>query len=241
MLLKMAEDIEKLKYKIDYDFNNKALLREALTHRSFAVENNLPYDNQRLEFLGDAVLQILLTEFLFLRYTEEDEGSMTKMRSAMVQQEALAKVARKLELGKFIFAGKGELESGGDDRDSTLSDLFEAFVGAYYLDAGFAKVRDFINALMSSEFPEPDKLLAGLNPKGTLQEYTQKKWGITPEYEILSVTGPDHNPSYLVGVIVNDKVKAEGIASSRKQAESQAARNALIQLAESDQALNGIF
>ena len=237
----MAEDIEKFKYQIDYDFSNKALLKEALTHRSFAVENNLLYDNQRMEFLGDAVLQILLTEFLYLRYPEEDEGAMTKMRSAMVQQEALAKLARKLELGRFMYAGKGEIESGGEDRDSTLSDLFEAFIGAYYLDAGFDKVRDFVNKFMGEAVPEPDKLLSGLNPKGTLQEYTQKRWGITPEYEVISVTGPDHNPSYLVGVAVNGKIKAEGSASNRKQAESQAARSALIQLAESDSSLGGIF
>ncbi len=237
----MAEDIEKFKYKINYEFNNKALLKEALTHRSYTVENNLSYDNQRLEFLGDAVLQILLTEFLYLRYPDKDEGAMTKMRSAMVQQEALAKVARKMELGKFIFAGKGEIESGGADRDSTLSDLFEAFIGAYYLDAGFANVRNFVQNLMNEAFPEPDKLLPALNPKGTLQEYTQKKWGITPEYEVISVTGPDHNPAYLVGVAVNGKINTEGAASNRKQAESQAARNALIKLAESDSSISGIF
>ena len=166
----MAEDIEKLKDKLNYTFQNRALLREALTHRSYAVENHLSYDNQRLEFLGDAVLEIVLTEHLYHLYKEYNEGLMTKMRSALVQQDALARLARKLELGSFLITGKGELESGGTERDSTLADLFEALLGAYYLDAGFDAARQFILAQFNAEFPEPHRLLTGLNPKGILQE-----------------------------------------------------------------------
>ncbi|QSH41711.1 ribonuclease III [Lentisphaerota bacterium ZTH] len=229
----MAEDIEKFKRQIGYNFKNKALLREALTHRTYAVENDLKYDNQRLEFLGDAVLEIILSEFLYNLYPDAAEGEMTKMRSAMVNQDSLAILARKLDLGKFLLAGKGETESGGCERDSTLSDLFEAVIGAFYLDAGFDKVKTFIVDLFKKEFPQPDKLLLGLNPKGLLQEYSQKKWGEAPVYEVLSVSGPDHSPLFEVEVKVA-QISATGQASSRKNAESQAAKNALLKLAKSD-------
>jgi ribonuclease-3 len=229
----MAEDIEKLKNTIDYNFNDKALLREALTHRTYAVENGLKYDNQRLEFLGDAVLEIVLTEYLFKLYPELPEGKLTKIRSAMVRQDALAILARGLELGKFLLAGRGELENGGNDRDSTLSDLFESLLGAYYLDAGFEHVKEFILRVMKEQFPEPVKLLFGLNPKGILQEYSQKRWGLSPAYEILDISGPDHEPVFKVEVKVG-KISSTGEAGSRKLAESTAAKNALLQIAESD-------
>ncbi|MCK4981534.1 MAG: ribonuclease III, partial [Victivallaceae bacterium] len=122
----MPEDIEKLKLKINYNFKNKALLREALTHRTYAVENSPPYDNQRLEFLGDAVLEIILSEYIFQLYPDAQEGELTKMRSAMVNQNSLATLARNIELGAFMITGKGEKESGGSERTSTISDLFEA-------------------------------------------------------------------------------------------------------------------
>ena len=233
----MAEDIEKLKDKLNYTFQNRALLREALTHRSYAVENHLSYDNQRLEFLGDAVLEIVLTEHLYHLYKEYNEGLMAKMRSALVQQDALARLARKLELGSFLITGKGELESGGTERDSTLADLFEALLGAYYLDAGFDAARQFILAQFNAEFPEPHRLLTGLNPKGILQEYSQRRWNSAPEYTVLSISGPEHNPSFEVEVKVGS-ISALGTAHNRRQAESQAARHAIWQIAECDPSIN---
>ena len=229
----MPEDIEKLKFKINYDFKNKALLREALTHRTYAVENSLPYDNQRLEFLGDAVLEIILSEYLFQSYSDAKEGELTKMRSAMVNQQSLATLSRNVELGIFMITGKGEKESGGCDRDSTLSDLFEALIGAFYLDADLDTVKKFVLELVKKEFSEPHKLLLDLNPKGILQEYSQKKWNEPPIYEILSVSGPDHAPVFNVEVIV-DQIKASGTASSRKQAEIEAAKNAIVIISEND-------
>lgn len=229
----MPEDIEKVKLKINYNFKNKALLREALTHRTYAVENSLSYDNQRLEFLGDAVLEIILSEYLFQLYPDAKEGELTKMRSAMVNQHSLAALSRKIELGSFMITGKGEKGSGGCDRDSTLSDLFEALIGGFYLDADLDTVKEFILELVKKEFPDPHKLLLDLNPKGILQEYSQKKWNEPPIYEILSVNGPDHAPVFSVEVIV-DQVRASGIASSRKQAEIEAAKNAIEIISKSD-------
>ncbi len=236
----MAEDIEKFKYVIDYSFTNKALLREALTHRSYAVENNLNYDNQRLEFLGDAVLELTLTEYLYHLYPATSEGDLTKMRSALVQQEALAQLAKHLKIGRFLLVGHGELDAGGNERESTLSDLFEALLGAFYLDAGFEQVKAFIKTLIKAEFPEPKKLLLGLNPKGLLQEYAQRKWSKTPEYTIIQITGPDHNPKFEVEVKIG-KISSRGIAQNRKMSEFKAAQNALIQIAQTDNTLNDLL
>ena len=229
----MPEDIEKLKLKINYNFKNKALLREALTHRTYAVENSLPYDNQRLEFLGDAVLEIILSEYLFQLYPDAQEGELTKMRSAMVNQNSLATLSRNIELGAFMITGKGEKENGGCERDSTLSDLFEALIGAFYLDTDLDMVKEFILELVKKEFPDPHKLLLDLNPKGILQEYSQKKWNEPPVYNILSVSGPDHAPVFTVEVTV-DQTNASGTASSRKQAEIEAAKNAILIISKTD-------
>ena len=229
----MPEDIEKVKLKINYNFKNKALLREALTHRTYAVENSLPYDNQRLEFLGDAVLEIILSEYIFHLYPEAKEGELTKMRSAMVNQYSLAALARTIDLGIFMITGKGEKESGGCDRDSTLSDLFEALIGAFYIDANLEIVKEFVLELVKKEYPDPKALLLDLNPKGILQEYSQKKWNEPPIYEILSVSGPDHAPVFTVEVII-DQIRALATASSRKQAEIEAAKNAITVISKKD-------
>jgi ribonuclease-3 len=236
----MADDIEKFKYLIGYDFKDKALLREALTHRSFTAENNLPYDNQRLEFLGDAVLQIILTEYLYQNYQKEAEGPLTKMRSAMVRQETLARLCKKMDFGKFMYCGKGEIESKGTERNSTLSDLFEAIVGAIYLDAGLDFTRTLVLDWMQNSFAEAHQRLELQNPKGTLQEYCQRKWCIAPIYSVIDVSGPIHNPNYHVSVKINESIIAEGCANKRKHAESQAAQNALEKLAEKDKSIIGI-
>ena len=233
----MPEDIEKLKKLLGLTFQDTHLLKEALTHRSYAVENRLAYDNQRLEFLGDAVLEIILTEYLYAVYPEADEGVMTKMRSALAQQEAIAKLARELELGRYMFIGRGEAASGGADRDSSLCDLFEAVLGACYLDGGMEFARKFILDLVKSKFPAPHRLLSGLNPKGTLQEYTQHKFGHTPVYAVLNVEGPEHNPVYTVSAEIGDN-KCSGQGGSRRQAEFAAAKALLDKLAEHDPAVH---
>ncbi len=221
------EDIQKLKYRIDYQFKNMELAKRALTHRSYAAEENLDYDNQRLEFLGDAVLEIIFTEYLFKRYPDEPEGMLTQMRAGLAQEQALAALAREIELGDFLRLGHGEIETGGNDRDSTLADAFEALLGAIYLDSGMKAAKQFILPLVEKLHPEPNQLLLNLNPKGTLQELTQKHWNTAPSYEVIEVMGPDHAPSYTVNVLVNQKVLGSGKAQKRKVAESYAARNAL--------------
>ena len=229
----MPEDIEKLKKSLGIVFQTPALLKEALTHRSYAVESKLAYDNQRLEFLGDAVLEIILTEYLYKLYPEADEGVMTKMRSALAQQEAIAKLARSLHLGSYMYIGRGEAASGGADRDSTLCDLFEAVLGACYLDQGMEFARQFVLELVKNEFPAPHRMLPGLNPKGSLQEFTQHKFGCPPHYQVLNISGPEHNPCYEVEASASDR-KAVGHGGSRRQAEVAAAAELLKSFAEKD-------
>ncbi|MDR0932361.1 MAG: ribonuclease III [Victivallales bacterium] len=219
----MKRDVNELKVQLGEDIAWSNRLIEALTHRSYAVENALPYDNQRLEFLGDAVLEIALTDYLFNLYPDCDEGAMTKMRSALVREPALANLAKKLEFGEYLSVGHGEAEIGGAGRDSTLADLFEAIIGAFYLDAGFERVKRFIWDVYRSEYPDPRSLLGSINPKGLLQEYAQRRWGISPVYSILRTTGPAHLPIYEVEVSLHGFF-AFGSAASRKSAESEAAR-----------------
>ena len=227
----MPRDINELKARLGNDIPWSSRLTEALTHRSYAVENSLSYDNQRLEFLGDAVLEIVLTDYLFRLYPDCDEGAMTKIRSALVREPALARLARKLELGEYLLVGRGEKESGGAGRDSTLADLFEALLGAFYLDAGFEAVKEFITGMFSTEYPDPRSLLHTINPKGLLQEYSQARWGQPPVYTVLRTTGPEHQPVYEVEVSLRGYV-AFGRAASRKQAESSAAHVLYLYLTE---------
>ena len=198
------------------------LLLEAFTHRSYAVEHNLPYDNQRLEFLGDSVLEIVLTEHLFKLYPSMTEGDMTKTRSALACEGSLAVLARKLDLGSYLRIGRGEQGAGGIDRDSTLADLFEAFTGALYLESGFEAARAFLLDLVNSNFPDPRRLLVELNPKGKLQEFSQQHWNEIPHYTVFRHSGPQHLPLYEVEVTLR-RYTAMGSGRSRKQAEFNAA------------------
>ena len=201
---------------------DSAILLEAFTHRSYAVEHNLDYDNQRLEFLGDSVLEIILTEHLFHKYPSMSEGDMTKTRSALACEGSLALLARELKLGALLRIGKGEQENCGVERDSTLADLFEAFTGALYLEAGFERVREFVLELISTHFPDPRQLLLELNPKGKLQEFSQQHWNEIPRYTVLHHSGPQHMPLYEVEVQLH-RYCALSRGRSRKQAEFNAA------------------
>ncbi len=151
----------------------------------------------------------------------------------MINQNSLETPARNIELITDIITGKGEKENGGSERASTLSDLFEALIGAFYLDTDLETVKEFILKLVKNEFPDPQKLLLDLNPKGILQEYSQKKWNEPPIYNILSVSGPDHAPVFTVEVTV-DQTSSTGTASSRKQAEIEAAKNAILIISKTD-------
>lgn len=198
------------------------VLCAAFTHRSFAAENNLDYDNQRLEFLGDAVIELILSAHLYKLYPEAKEGAMTAMRSSLVREETLANLARKLKLGQMLKIGRGERELQGNKRDSTLADLFEALFGACYLACGYETTEKIVLELFQENYPDPENAFRQMNPKGMLQEFTQGKWNSTPSYKVLKISGPPHHPTYEVEATAKNFV-APGYGNSKREAESDAA------------------
>ena len=223
----MEPDLSKLESIINYKFDNNTLLKKAMTHRSYAAEKKIPTDNQRLEFLGDAVIEIIVTEYLFKLYPEKQEGELTTLRSALVQKNTLAELGLEMNLHEFIFLGKGEKEAGGATRSSTLCDAFEALIGAMYLDANLETVRDFLLNMLTNIFPKPNDFSLKLNPKGLLQEVTQREWNVKPEYRIKKTTGPQHNLDYVVEAYIKNKAYGVGKGKSIKSAESEAAEATL--------------
>lgn len=217
-----------LESRLKYYFRNPKLLSQALSHASLRYETkrDIP-DNQRLEFLGDAVLQLVLSEALFQRLPSSDEGALTKRRIRLVSEKALAALARKIELGHEMLLGRAEEAQGGRSRDSILADTMEAVIGAVYLDGGIEGARTFLLGLVEEEIQEalanPD---AG-NPKGDLQELLQAFGTPPPAYTTLNVEGPDHQKLFQVVVSLEDKTLGEGKGRSKKDAEIEAAKNAL--------------
>ena len=210
-----------------FEFRNPNLLLEALTHRSYSAENALQYDNQRLEFLGDAVLQLASTEYIFLRYKNKNEGMMSELRSALTRQETLAKFAKEIGLDKHILLGRGEIKSNGHEKFTILADAFEALIGAVYLDSGLEPVMQFLVPMLEKVCPKHRELLTNLNPKGALQEYAQGILKTKPEYKMEKTEGPEHSKIFTVSVSVSGELLAAATASSMKAAEAAAAMAAI--------------
>lgn len=222
----MNTDFSNLESNIGYVFKNKDLLLNALTHTSFANEhrNKKMKDNERLEFLGDAVLEMVSSEFLFLNMNEMPEGDMTKLRASLVCEPTLAIDARDIELDEFIYLGKGEEATGGRKRDSIVSDAFEALIGAIFLDGGIDVAKDFIIRFALNDI-ENKRLFHDC--KTVLQERINSVKIGTLSYEIINESGPDHNKSYEAVAKIDDKIIGQGIGHTKKAAEQQAAFNAL--------------
>ncbi len=209
------------------DFNNKELLEIALTHKSCLNENpKLVESNERLEFLGDAVLEFVITETLYKSFPDKQEGFLTTLRANLVNAQNLAEVAKKLNLGPLIHLSKGEEDGGGRKNPSLLADTVEAIIGALYLDQGISKVEEFIRQNLVNEIP--DKVAKPLkDPKSRFQEYIQAKGLPAPRYKVLKESGPDHERNFVVQVLVEGKVMGEGAGKSKGQAEQEAAKKAL--------------
>ena len=217
-----------LEERILYKFRNGLLLAEALTHPSISLERkNYPFDNQRLEFLGDSVIQVSVTEHLFRMFPDFGEGQLTKLRTRIVSRTALRNRAAKLDLGSYIMMGRGEEASGGRERASTLADVFESLVGAIYLDGGFDAARIFILRQMEEVFTEIANQPEEINPKGFLQEILQAIEPAAPEYQILSQSGPEHSKNFICSVVWNGRELGRGCGSSKKEAQVAAAQVAL--------------
>ncbi|MDQ6912179.1 MAG: ribonuclease III [Verrucomicrobiota bacterium] len=217
-----------LEERIGHKFRNSLLLAEALTHPSLGHETQRHhFDNQRLEFLGDAVLQLIMTEHLFTMFPREAEGRLTKLRSRLVSREALRSHAQKLELGQFLMMGRGEEACGGRERTSTLADAFEALLGAIYLDTNLETARRFVLALAAEDLAQLEAEPVDINPKGHLQETLQAISPRSPVYELISETGREHEKTFVVRVVWEGTALGEGIGRSKKQAETAAAMEAM--------------
>ena len=221
-------EYDELKSQINYVFRDPGLLRLALTHPSVAHELGAPIEtNQRLEFLGDAVLQLVLTRELYETFPGFDEGPLTKARAKLVYRRTLAEHARRIGLGKHLIVSRGEEMHGGRERPSALADTFEALLGAILLDGGFEPAREFILRQFKEAFGGLPVIPILENPKGELQELLQSVSAEAPQYQVVSATGPDHDPIFECTVHHNGMELARGQGKSKKAAESEAALAAL--------------
>jgi ribonuclease-3 len=222
--------VNPLEERIGYKFRNSLLLAEALTHPSVGHETQRHhFNNQRLEFLGDAILQLVITEYLFNHFSAEAEGQLTKLRSRLVSRETLRIRAAALDLGRYLMIGRGEEASGGRERASTLADAYEALIGAIYLDSDLETARKFILAQSRPDLDQVAEAPVDINPKGHLQELLQSISPRSPTYELISESGPEHDKTFVVKCVWENMVLGEGGGRSKKQAETAAAIDAMKQ------------
>lgn len=223
------EALQNLQEKIGYQFKDESLLMQALTHSSFANEQKINKLNnyERLEFLGDAVLELVSSEFLFNENKDMPEGKLTRLRASMVCEPALAYCARDIDLGSYILLGKGEEATGGRKRDSITSDVMEAVIGAIFVDGGIEKAKEFIYHFVLSDLE--NKILF-LDSKTLLQEEIQKNNTAQLRYELVGENGPDHDKQFSVEAYLNDKLIGSGVGRTKKAAEQQAAYEALMKI-----------
>ncbi|HEU4963055.1 MAG TPA: ribonuclease III [Bacilli bacterium] len=227
----MAGQFDNLLSDLSISFENRKLLKQAFTHASYRNEHRteVGQDNERLEFLGDAVLELLVSEYLYLKYTKMPEGELTRLRAAIVCEPSLVRFATKLEFDKYVRLGRGEEISGGRKRPALLADVFEAFIGAYYLDQGLQAARDFLNRFIVPDIQDINTPLLS-DYKTMLQELVQREGLGVLTYTILEERGPAHNREFVAQVQLDSQPKGEGIGRSKKEAEQHAAHKTMMML-----------
>ncbi len=223
------KDFPSLEKKLSLKFKNKDLLTQAFVHRSYLNENpdfHL-HHNERLEFLGDAVLELVVTEDLYLNYPDKSEGELTNWRAALVNSKILSRIAKESNFSDFLLLSKGQSKETGKARKYILANVFEAMIGATYLDQGYDAAKKFIKKYLMKELP--NILEKGLykDSKSRFQERAQEKEGVTPTYKVLKEWGPDHDKNFVIGVYLEERLIAKGEGSSKQEAEEQAAQHAL--------------
>jgi ribonuclease-3 len=226
---------EELEKNIGITFNNKDLLTEALTHRSYLNEYpkwHLP-QNERLEYLGDAVLELIVSDALFKKFPKQPEGKLTVFRAALVNYQILAKVAERIRLQDFIMMSRGEKKDTGKAREVILANAMEALIGAIYLDQGFEVTRKFADVFVMTNLGEVLATKSYKDAKSELQEVVQERMKLTPTYDVVSEEGPAHRRMFTMGVYFGEKLIATGEGASKQEAESDAAKNALKKYASS--------
>lgn len=218
--------MEELERRIGYSFKDKGLLRTAMTHSSYANETRQGECNERLEFLGDSVLSIVVSEYIYNNFTKKKEGDLTRLRASLVCEPTLAVFARKLGLGEFLLLGKGERRSGGGNRPSILSDGFEALIAAIFLDGGMEEARRFVLSYVLEEIARPTDRKT-VDYKSILQEIIQQNEGERIEYVLVGESGPDHDKHFTFEVHLNSNIIGKGGGRTKKEAEQRAAQEAL--------------
>ena len=222
------DKIQALEEKLGYRFRDRKLIVEALTHKSYKK----PYNNERLEFLGDAVLDLIVGEFLFHNFPDSDEGVLSKIRASLVNESGFATLARAIDLGRYIYLSPAEENNNGRQKPSLLSNAFEAVIGAIYLEAGLETSRDIVVRLLDSTYPVIDLDTLCRDYKTALQELTQASHGVTPDYQLLGSRGPDHRKEFEVAVLLGGETIATAKGHSKKSAQQKAAEIALKKLKE---------
>lgn len=231
-----AEKIQDLQMRLGYGFADETLLTAALTHKSFANESGdaSVAHNERLEFLGDAVLDLVVSQYLFEHLPGFNEGDMSRIRSEVVSERSLSEVANRLDLGRYLHLGRGEERSGGRGKASLLANALEAVFGAVFRDGGFQAAQRVIKSLLDDEIHLSSRRKSGIDYKTRLQEYFQGRFGRPPAYQLVAAQGPDHDRTYRIAVLFDDQVIGEGQGRSKKAAEQAAACVALASLGYTD-------
>ncbi len=224
-----SRDIEQ---RIGVRFSDPELLERALTHKSYANENRVPYHNERMEFLGDSVLNLIVSEYLMNACPASTEGDLSRLRAAVVSEPALAGIARTLGLGAYILLGRGEEQTGGRDKDSLLADGLEALIASIYLDAGKDEAQAFVLRFFEELIKKTCSSRSTLDYKTEIQELCQERLKQLPEYRIVSETGPDHQKQFAVEVWIKGGLAGRGMGKSKKEAEQRAAKEALEKLTD---------
>ncbi|MBA7680564.1 Ribonuclease 3 [subsurface metagenome] len=227
-MVELAALLETLKIS----FNELSLLEQAMVHSSYLNENPsyVPFSNERLEFLGDAILGFIVAEKLYQDFPDLTEGEMTRLRSVLVRRDTLARLARDVRLGDYLYLGKGEEASGGRYKSANLAGTMEAVVAAVFLDQGLTITRELVIKLFDEKLQKVMRQGAEVDYKSQLQELIQSRYQLTPDYRLIEATGPDHDKRFTVEVMLGDTVLGRGSGKSKKMAETEAARSALAQL-----------
>lgn len=216
-------DYTLLEERINYIFKDKELIIEALTHKSYKK----PYNNERLEFLGDAVLDLIVGEYLFTKFPKSNEGILSKIRASLVNESGFTLIARKLNLGSYIYLSSAEENNNGRDKPSLLSNAFESIIGAIYLDSGLSVAKDIAIKLIEECHPKIDLDSLSKDYKTALQEFTQSIHGVTPLYTLIDSFGPDHKKEFVIAIVLNDVTIATAKGKSKKEAQQNSAKLAL--------------